>query len=430
MTRQSDRPDMTCKGVRGAVCSAFEEPEGGQIPSGSSGLVADLGSQELDLYPANTTARGQDLMLGGDAEQEDALPRDPLVPRALLSDPKVGPEEFKLIVALLSYCRPESGEWTSWPSNARLAMDLGCTERSICRRIERLEVVGYVSKTSGGRDGRTVRLITLTIPCVPSWMSDRDEKATTDLSPRVDRPVAQGGRQRPSDVTDLSRDDDRPVHRRLSLEEHTEKTHPAAASPSAFPGGAKEAAPHQEAKRRKPAQASLLQEDPRAQDAGTDVWPWQWMRDRWNKMVEDLGEGAGPRKMTAWTDDRKKHARARIDDGDPREVWDEICEKVGKSPFLSRSCRTGNRQWQPDIDWLLKPGSWVKVVEGKYDHERGGDDDDDGSETSSYSSKESIRQTALLAEEGLKRWAAEAKAKEERLAKMVRPTRDALRRDN
>lgn len=108
-------------------------------------------------------------------------------------------------------------------------------------------------------------------------------------------------------------------------------------------------------------------------------WPWQWMLARWNEMVDRLGEHGGPRRMQAWTDERRRHARARIE-GDPRQAWEAACAMVEASPFLSRRCRDAGT-WRPDVDWLLGPGAWAKLHEGKYAEEREVRDPDGGEST-------------------------------------------------
>jgi hypothetical protein len=47
--------------------------------------------------------------------------------------------------------------------------------------------------------------------------------------------------------------------------------------------------------------------------------------------------------------------------------WKTAIDKITTTPFLMGS----NGKWKADIDWLLKPGSVVKIMEGKYDHSNG-----------------------------------------------------------
>ena len=45
------------------------------------------------------------------------------------------------------------------------------------------------------------------------------------------------------------------------------------------------------------------------------------------------------------------------------ESWGQILENIKTSKFLSGG---NDRGWQADLDWVLKPANYVKVLEGKY----------------------------------------------------------------
>lgn len=66
------------------------------------------------------------------------------------------------------------------------------------------------------------------------------------------------------------------------------------------------------------------------------------------------------------TDDRRKHARARLKERamDGPKGWREVVRRISASAF----CRgTNDRGWKADADFLLRPGTAAKVLEGKYD---------------------------------------------------------------
>ena len=46
-----------------------------------------------------------------------------------------------------------------------------------------------------------------------------------------------------------------------------------------------------------------------------------------------------------------------------KEALLEMIHRVAASRFLNGG---GNREWSPDIDWLLRPTNFLKVLEGKY----------------------------------------------------------------
>lgn len=66
-----------------------------------------------------------------------------------------------------------------------------------------------------------------------------------------------------------------------------------------------------------------------------------------------------------WTPKRQKYWRMRIREEGFLENLDEICRRVGRSPFLSGR---NDRGWRATIDWLLeRRDAWAKVMEGAYD---------------------------------------------------------------
>lgn len=65
------------------------------------------------------------------------------------------------------------------------------------------------------------------------------------------------------------------------------------------------------------------------------------------------------------TDARHKHATARLRERPELEQWHGVVERISASDF----CRGQNdRAWVATFDWLLKPDTAVKVLEGKYDN--------------------------------------------------------------
>jgi hypothetical protein len=61
---------------------------------------------------------------------------------------------------------------------------------------------------------------------------------------------------------------------------------------------------------------------------------------------------------------RKKHADARWKARPDRRFWAEIIERIAGSPFC---CGESERGWRADFDFLVKPDTVAKVLEGKYD---------------------------------------------------------------
>jgi hypothetical protein len=70
-----------------------------------------------------------------------------------------------------------------------------------------------------------------------------------------------------------------------------------------------------------------------------------------------------------WTDERQKHLRARWREELKRQDldwWKRYFEYVRESPFLMGN---GSKSWKPNLEWLVKKGNLINVIEGKY-HEK------------------------------------------------------------
>ena len=67
------------------------------------------------------------------------------------------------------------------------------------------------------------------------------------------------------------------------------------------------------------------------------------------------------------SDARKRHAAARLKDR-PFAEWSAVISRIDRSDF----CRgTNDRGWVATFDWMLKPDTAAKVLEGKYDNRAG-----------------------------------------------------------
>ncbi len=72
-------------------------------------------------------------------------------------------------------------------------------------------------------------------------------------------------------------------------------------------------------------------------------------------------------RVRSMTSNRKTALRARLKEHQPEEL-EEAVRRLSASSF----CLGGGAQgWVADLDWLLRPGTVAKVLEGKYD-DRGG----------------------------------------------------------
>lgn len=78
----------------------------------------------------------------------------------------------------------------------------------------------------------------------------------------------------------------------------------------------------------------------------------------WNENRGGLPEVIGCSKS------RLGHAKARWKEKPDPEYWSKIVSRIANSPFC---CGQGSTQWVADFDFLIKPDTQFKVLEGKYD---------------------------------------------------------------
>jgi hypothetical protein len=85
--------------------------------------------------------------------------------------------------------------------------------------------------------------------------------------------------------------------------------------------------------------------------------------DLWNSII------TAPLQMVRGISDaRKKAAAARLKER-PIDEWKQIIQRANRSSF----CRGDNeRGWTANIDWLLRPDTAIKIIEGKYDDRTNG----------------------------------------------------------
>lgn len=81
--------------------------------------------------------------------------------------------------------------------------------------------------------------------------------------------------------------------------------------------------------------------------------------DLWN---ENRGPFPKATKLTKW---RASHARARLLEQPDLKVWKAAILRATKSAF----CRgeVGERGWVADFEWLIRPDTLTRLLEGKYD---------------------------------------------------------------
>lgn len=82
------------------------------------------------------------------------------------------------------------------------------------------------------------------------------------------------------------------------------------------------------------------------------------LADLWNRLApEKLA------RVRAVSSDRRRYAAARIKEQPSPDYWQEVVAKISESDFLQGK---NDRGWTADFDFLLRPGSGTRILEGKY----------------------------------------------------------------
>lgn len=77
-------------------------------------------------------------------------------------------------------------------------------------------------------------------------------------------------------------------------------------------------------------------------------------------------------RKSLWNGTRAKHLQARWREDPERQNllwWGKLFHHIAKSPFLTgkTSPRPGRNPFEISLDWIVDPGNFPKILEGKYD---------------------------------------------------------------
>lgn len=68
---------------------------------------------------------------------------------------------------------------------------------------------------------------------------------------------------------------------------------------------------------------------------------------------------------------RRRHATNRWKEHPNEEFWIDVIARINRSDFCLGKTK-GDRPWRADFDWLVRPDTAAKVVEGKYENREPG----------------------------------------------------------
>lgn len=113
-------------------------------------------------------------------------------------------------------------------------------------------------------------------------------------------------------------------------------------------------------------QPSAFEDTPPIAGKAADPCPHQAIIDLYH---QTLPTG---RQVRIWNDTRKAKLRSRWKEDPKRqklEWWAKFFGYIAKSDFLTGKTSTpGRRPFEIDLDWIVTPSNFVKILEGKYEN--------------------------------------------------------------
>jgi hypothetical protein len=106
---------------------------------------------------------------------------------------------------------------------------------------------------------------------------------------------------------------------------------------------------------------------PLVSSKATDPCPHQAIIDLYHQTIPT------GRRVRQWTEARRAKLRARWKEEPNRqclEWWKEFFAYIGRSDFLTgRTYTPGRKPFELDLEWIVTPGNFVKIIEGKYENQ-------------------------------------------------------------
>lgn len=234
--------------------------------------------------------------------------------------------ERHVLLCLANYA-DENGRG-AFPSVSRLVRDTGLSERTIQYKLASLEQQGILS--SGNR------------AVVAAYITRPDHRPSVyDINMERGATTAPGIERGATDNTTGCK----PQHHGVQLT--TERGAPVAPDTSL-----------------EPSIEPSIEQTPLSAAKKTPPTPHQSIVDAYNEI---LGNTLTPVKPALWPGSARATAlQARWKENPSRhslEWWEGWFRFITKSPFLMGD---NDKNWKPDLGWLLKKENFIKVCEGKY----------------------------------------------------------------
>lgn len=226
------------------------------------------------------------------------------------------------LLALLALADWSDDEGRCFPSMASIGRKTRLSEKQARRVVHSLEEAGFL-RVIGGQAG--------------GGMSRRYQIALDRLTPPAYGRAPAGGRA-PADVPNPSppREGTPPTHGRRTVSEPSKNR-------------------------------QLIEDEPPISSKAADPCPHQAIIDLYH---QTLPTG---RQVRIWSDARKTKLRARWKEDPKRqcvEWWGKFFGYIAESDFLTgKTASAGRTPFELDLEWIVSPTNFVKIIEGKYHRE-------------------------------------------------------------
>lgn len=111
----------------------------------------------------------------------------------------------------------------------------------------------------------------------------------------------------------------------------------------------------------------LIADEPLVSSKAADHCPHQAIIDLYHQTIP-MG-----RQVRIWSDTRKAKLRSRWKEDPKRqslEWWGKFFGYIAESDFLTgKTSTTGRQPFELDLEWIVTPSNFVKILEGKYHRE-------------------------------------------------------------
>lgn len=243
----------------------------------------------------------------------------------MFEDSELNGDDKMLWILINSLSNTTEGNFC-WASNAYLAKRLFCTERSIQRRLSKLEKLGHVIREIEKDENKIVTLRRLFV-FRPETAYKFPREYLVKIGSNTEAFLSSLGGDaidtNPSDAIDVDPHDAIGVYNNINNTNNINNN-------------------------------NIYSEQ--SEKAKKDNIDFNEIMTKWNAIPELAN-------IKVLNNDRKKKIRARIKETSLEDLY-KVIEKVSSSKFLLG--KTGG-SWKANFDWILKPDKYLAILEGNYD---------------------------------------------------------------